>query len=310
MEKSVRALTSFMGIVYAGRFYTYISPEQPAARIRQILEVLQPDCVIADSESADDGKLEEAGFSGRVLDYDELCRAEISAEVLAEVRERSCDTDPLYCNFTSGSTGVPKGFLSLTVPSSILSVFFRICSESPEGCHRNQAPFDFDVSVEDIYSSFRMGATLVIIPKRYFSIPVQLIDYLCEQGVTTLIWAVSALCMVTQLKRIYLRVPDKINKVLFSGEAMPVKHLNLWRKHLPRAQYVNLYGPYGNHLQLHYRIMREFGPEEDSGGPAFSNEKCFCSVSDGTAKCRMPKSSRKKPVLGCGNRDHKTGRHR
>ena len=40
MEKSVRALTSFMGIVYAGRFYTYISPEQPAARIRQILEVL------------------------------------------------------------------------------------------------------------------------------------------------------------------------------------------------------------------------------------------------------------------------------
>ena len=87
MEKSVRALTSFMGIVYAGRFYTYISPEQPAARIRQILEVLQPDCVIADSESADDGKLEEAGFSGRVLDYDELCRAEISAEVLAEVRE-------------------------------------------------------------------------------------------------------------------------------------------------------------------------------------------------------------------------------
>ena len=59
MEKSVRALTSFMGIVYAGRFYTYISPEQPAARIRQILEVLQPDCVIADSESADDGKLED-----------------------------------------------------------------------------------------------------------------------------------------------------------------------------------------------------------------------------------------------------------
>lgn len=132
MEKSVRALTSFMGIVYAGRFYTYISPEQPAARIRQILEVLQPDCVIADSESADDGKLEEAGFSGRVLDYDELCRAEISAEVLAEVRERSCDTDPRIAISLQDLREYPRGFLSLTVPSSILSVFFPICSESPE----------------------------------------------------------------------------------------------------------------------------------------------------------------------------------
>ena len=29
----------------------------------------------------------------------------------------------------------------------------------------NQAPFDFDVSVKDIYSTLCVGATLVIIPK-------------------------------------------------------------------------------------------------------------------------------------------------
>lgn len=33
----------------------------------------------------------------------------------------------------------------------------------------NQAPFDFDVSVKDIYSCVMTGATLVLIPKEYFS---------------------------------------------------------------------------------------------------------------------------------------------
>lgn len=278
MEKSVQALASFLGIVYAGRFYTYISPEQPAARIRQILEVLRPDTVITDSEARAGDKLTEAGFSGRVLDYDMLCQKGISSEALAEVRARAADTDPLYCNFTSGSTGVPKGVLvSHRSVIDFIGVFPNLFEITRDDVIGNQAPFDFDVSVKDIYSSLRMGATLVLIPKRYFSLPAQLIDYLCEQEVTTLIWAVSALCMVTQLKGFTYRVPEKINKVLFSGEAMPVKHLNLWRKYLPDAQYVNLYGPTEITCNCtYYRVNREFGPEEKiPAGRPFPNEKVF-----------------------------------
>lgn len=107
----------------------------------------------------------------------------------------------------------------------------------------NQAPFDFDVSVKDIYSALKVGATMVIIPKRLFSIPAELLDFLCERRVTTLIWAVSALCLITQLKGFTYKVPSRVNKVLFSGEAMPVKFLTIWQKYLPNASYVNLYGP-------------------------------------------------------------------
>lgn len=54
-----------------------------------------------------------------------------------------------------------------------------------------------------------------------------------------------------------------------------MKHLNLWRKYLPRAQYVNLYGPTEITCNCtYYRIMREFGPEEKiPAGPAFSERK-------------------------------------
>ena len=37
----------------------------------------------------------------------------------------------------------------------------------------NQAPFDFDVSVKDIYSCLKTGATLIIIPKSITSNIIQ-----------------------------------------------------------------------------------------------------------------------------------------
>ena len=34
-----------------------------------------------------------------------------------------------------------------------------------------------------------------------------------------------------------------IKKVLFSGEVMPINQLNIWKKNLPDAKFINLYGP-------------------------------------------------------------------
>ena len=85
----------------------------------------------------------------------------------------------------------------------------------------NQAPFDFDVSVKDIYTSIFTGAKLVLIPKQMFSMPPSLLDFLCEKHVTSLTWAVSALCMVTTLRGFEYRVPSEVRRVLFSGGVMP-----------------------------------------------------------------------------------------
>lgn len=276
MDKSVEALTAFMGIVFAGCFYISINMDQPSTRIRQILETSNAGSII--SLGSDTSVIKDAGYLGKCFDYHQMIKHEINVDALAKIRENFLDIDPLYCNFTSGSTGIPKGVLvshrSVIDFMEYFPSLFHITEEDRIG---NQAPFDFDVSVKDIYSTLKMGATMVIIPKKMFSIPTQLLDYLCDQKVTTLIWAVSALCLVSQLKGFTYKIPDQVNKVLFSGEAMPVKQLSTWQKYLPNARYVNLYGPTEITCNCtYYEINREFQAEEKIPiGRPFPNEKVF-----------------------------------
>src|SRR5699024_11209347 len=106
----------------------------------------------------------------------------------------------------------------------------------------NQAPFDFDVSVKDIYSGLFTGATLQIVPTAYFTQPTKLMDFLCDRQVTVMVWAVSALCFLTTMNALAYRTPTTLRAILFSGEVMPVKHLHKLQTYLPNVQYVNLYG--------------------------------------------------------------------
>ncbi|MCR5775206.1 MAG: amino acid adenylation domain-containing protein [Lachnospiraceae bacterium] len=188
------------------------------------------------------------------------------------------DLMPLYVNFTSGSTGTPKGVaVGHASVIDFITEFTRVFGINDNDVIANQAPFDFDVSVKDIYSGLYTGATVQLIPREYFSNPSVLMDYLADNGVTTLIWAVSAMCFVSIMNGLEYRLPEKIDKVMFSGEVMPVKHLNKWKTFLPDATYVNLYGPTEITCNCTYHILdREYGKDEAiPAGIPFANEKVF-----------------------------------
>ncbi len=276
IDRNVESICAFMGIAMSRNFYVPIDGDQPAARIHTILEQMQPFAVIT-AKPLPDGVQVPDGIS--VIPYGALYADEAGKELIETVRKTAMDTDPLYAICTSGSTGTPKGVLiSHRSVMDFIPVFVKTFDLSENEIFGNQAPFDFDVSVKDIYSTLYCGATMYIIPKVCFSMPKKLMDVLDDQKITTIIWAVSALCIVAGVNAFKYKIPLMLRKIMFSGEVMPVKMLNIWRAYLPEAVYVNLYGPTEITCNcMYYIVDREFEVTEKLPlGIPFENEGvCF-----------------------------------
>ena len=262
LNKSIKVLASFMGIAYTGNFYSPIDIDMPAQRVNRILEVLEPEVVITTKELKEE--FAKFDYTGSYLIYEDICPMEKSNAV-KESMEKIIDTDLLYVLFTSGSTGMPKG-VCITHRGVIdytdwVTETFEITHEDTFG---NQAPFYFDNSILDIYSAMKMGATLYIIPKILFPQPVRLLEYLKENQINTIFWVPSALMVVSKLKAFRnVDLTDTLKRVLFCGEVMPNKQLNVWRKYLPNALYANLYGPTEiTDACTYYIVDREFQDDE------------------------------------------------
>ena len=144
MEKSARALASFMGTVYAGCFYTFISPSQPVSRIRRILDVLRADRAIFSGSPQDLEKLREAGFRGSVLEFEEALKCREDAELLERIRGQAQDIDPLYCNFTFGIHRYSQGCSDCSpFGYRFYELFPGYVSHYRGGCDRKSGAFRF-----------------------------------------------------------------------------------------------------------------------------------------------------------------------
>lgn len=263
LEKSVECIVAFMGTAYSGNFYTPMDIDMPRVRAEKIFEILQPAVILTDKKHRD--ILSKMTFGESViLVYEELMENAVDRQLIASRLKRITDTDVLYVMFTSGSTGTPKGVIishrSVIDHAEWAANAFHMTEND---IFANQAPFYFDHSILEIYQTLRNGATLYIVPKILFSFPKKLMSFLIEKRINTLIWVPSALCYLVNFKAVdKIHLPE-LRRIMFGGEVMPVKQLNVWRQAYPDVLFVNLYGPTeATDDSTYYIIQRELSENE------------------------------------------------
>ena len=292
LPKSVEAVSAFLAILYSGNSYAPLDIGSPVKRIQQLLEVLKPEYIITDSDCID--KLESLNLGIELINID---RIESNPAPDIKSYGNCIDTDPAYIMHTSGSTGVPKGVV--ISHKSIIDFIhwvietFKVTSEEKIS---NQAPFVFDNSTLDIYLMVFTGATLHLTPEHFFIFPKKLIDYLEANQISFIFWVPSVLVQVANMGVLRKDSLPSLKKVLFCGEIMPTKHLNIWRSNLSRSTlYANLYGPTEITDVCTYHIIERDYPDQEPLpiGKAcrnteillLNNENKLCSIDEHGELC-------------------------
>ena len=174
------------------------------------------------------------------------------------------ETDDLaFILYTSGSTGKPKG-VQLTHGNAVSFVVwcaetFALTSSDRFSSH---APFHFDLSVFDIFSSVKHGGTLLIIGEEVGKQPYELAQLIADHKITVWYSAPSILSLVAQFGQLDTRDYSALRLVLFAGEVFPINHLKLLTAYWPHSQYFNLYGPTETNVCTYYQVQMPIPAEQ------------------------------------------------
>lgn len=287
MDKEVSTIATFLGVVYSGRAYAPIDVTLPEARIEKILSCLQPNMIITESKNIERTiqLCNNVGLDIMIVDVEDLWKADIDEKYLSDTRSQMVETDPLYVIFTSGSSGVPKGVItSHRSLMCYIDAYTDVMNISECDILGNQSPLDYIAAIRDIYVPIYKGASSVLIPKNYFMQMDKLAEIIERKKVTSLGWSTSAMVVMCSLGITDRESLGCVNKVCFSGSVMPGSVLNKWQALLPKAKFVNQYGPTEATASCTYYVIDHFVSDDEiiPIGRPYRNYKVFLIKDDQT----------------------------
>ncbi len=306
--KSAASVVALFGALKAGACYVPLDAKSPAARLSSIMRDSGIAVILSDAETAHDAAAMAASVPGlrSVIvtgphwgaEGPPTFRALPSAPavlpwdaVLAEPDrplspERATETDLAYILYTSGSTGVPKGVMISHRSSLTFVEWAAACAGlRPHDRVCSPAPLHFDLSVFDVFSTCRAGATMVVLPEMTAMFPVRLAEWMQQERISVWYSVPSILTMLVTRGGLGAFDLSRLRAIIFAGEVFPVKHLSRLMAELPRACYFNWYGPTETNVCTSFEVPAAKSGSRPQGpvpiGTACANTDVFAVTSEG-----------------------------
>jgi amino acid adenylation domain-containing protein len=265
LPKSSDTVVADLGILYSGNCYMNLDLGSPPQRIKSILGNVDPLFVITAKPHLHALTALDVP-PDRILLIDEIHAEDGPVEdgELKRRRDAAIDTDPVCIINTSGSTGVPKSVVMHH--RSIIDFLDWVLDRFDFDEHDvigSLSPFYFDIYTLELYVALARGATISIIPETRAAFPAKLVQFLTDQRVSFIFWVPSIMVTIANMGLLDNADWSSLKKVFFAGEVFPTKQFNIWRRHLPNAMFVNLYGPIEITVDCTYYVVdREFADDE------------------------------------------------
>jgi D-alanine--poly(phosphoribitol) ligase subunit 1 len=293
LPKSAANIAADLGVLYSGNAYANLDVKSPPQRLKGMLDNLDPVVII--TNGANVAALKEIGVAeDRLLLVEEAMTENVLFDNAALLKRLDgiIDTDPYCLIHTSGSTGIPKG-VALSHRNTIDFVdwaFERLGLDGSE-VMGSLAPIYFDAYTLEFCMMLAKGSTWVVVPDQCAMFPVKLLEFLTSNPINFIFWVPTIMVNIANQDLLAKTKLDRINKVFFIGEVFPTKHLNYWRRHLPRAMFVNLYGPIEITVACTYFIVdRDLADDEKLpvGFPCRNTEILILNEANQLAKVDEP----------------------
>src|SRR6266849_5650469 len=239
MERSVEAVVGILGVLKAGGAYVPLDPSYPNERLAYMAEDAGAKIVLTEEKWRDRLHGETVVVIGDGGELGGLLEGEGIEGLASGVRPENL----AYVIYTSGSTGLPKGVLG--THRSVVNRLAWMWEAYPylEGeicCQKTSLSF-LD-SVAEIFAPLLRGVPLVVFPDDVAKDADILLAAVEKDGITRMVLVPSLLrCLLASRSELGARM-RKLRVLVSSGEMLPVDVAKSFRRQVPHAFLLNLYG--------------------------------------------------------------------